>query len=140
MKLLKTMLRNEAGYALTMSLILLVIGGLFVAPSAVLMTTSLKAIRMVDEADLELYAADAGVEYALWRLQYDDELVLPAEGEESSLDFAETPNDRTVIVTISNEGEQGYRIASTAGGTTIESLVSFSGLAWLLESGITSSG
>jgi len=126
MKLVKRMLRNEVGHALPMALVLLFLGGLFVVPVLVLMTTSLKANMVVEENTSELYAADSGVEYGFWYVQDDVQnnggAGLPAEGEALPLDFPEaTINDMTVEVTISNEGVDGYKITSAAGGTTIES-------------------
>ena len=126
MKLVKRMPRGEVGHALPMALVLLFLGGLFVVPVLVLMTTSLKANMVVEENTSELYAADSGVEYGFWYVQDDVRnnggAGLPAEGEDLLLDFPEvTINDMTVEVTISNEGVDGYKITSTAGGTTIES-------------------
>ena len=67
----------------------------------------------------------------------------PAAGEENSIPFPETISDRTVNVTISNEGVYGYKISSTAisdGGdsTTVESYVGFLDFEWLFDSAITS--
>ncbi len=47
-----------------MALILLVLGGLLVVPTLALMTTNLNANRVVDQANLRSYAADAGIQYA----------------------------------------------------------------------------
>jgi len=67
MKLLTTIkkkLKDEAGQVLAMALIMLVLGGLLVVPTLSFMTTNLTANRQVDEANLGLYAADAGIQYA----------------------------------------------------------------------------
>ncbi|MBN2463351.1 MAG: hypothetical protein JXB43_07095 [Dehalococcoidia bacterium] len=67
MKLLTTTkrkLKDESGQALAMALIMLVLGGLLVVPTLQFMTTNLTANRVVDEANLRLYAADAGIQYA----------------------------------------------------------------------------
>lgn len=108
--------RREAGYALPMALVLLVVGGLFVVPSVALMFTSLESNMMVEDADQELYAADAGTEYGLWWcIQPENDGSMPAnEGDISTIPFDDEVNDRTVEVTISNEGEDGYKITSIA--------------------------
>jgi len=61
---IKKKLKDESGQALAMALIMLVLGGLLVVPTLSFMTTNLKANRVVDEANLRLYAADAGIQYA----------------------------------------------------------------------------
>jgi hypothetical protein len=68
------MLQNEAGQALAMALILMLLGGFLVVPLLDLTTTNLNATRVIDEKTRELYAADAGVEHALWHLQSEDRL------------------------------------------------------------------
>jgi len=141
MKLLRKILRNEAGQALPMALVLLVLGGLLVGTSVSLMHTNLKANIMVDRKTSELYAADAGVEQVLWNIQYNDSFTLPAEGAEPQVvDFPGTINDKMVNVTISNEGGNIYKITPTAEGTTIECYISLLDLSWLFDSAITSPG
>ena len=125
---IRRMLKSEAGYALPMALILLLFGGFFVVPCLNLLHTSLKANIMVDESDLELYAADAGVDHALWRFEHDATFTPPAQGSPDQWQLAEELNDRRVDVTLTNEGEQGYKITSIAtsadgDSTTIESYV-----------------
>ena len=64
MKLLKRIFKTESGQVLPMALVLLVLGGLLVVPTLALMTTNLNANRVVDQSNLRLYAADAGIHYA----------------------------------------------------------------------------
>jgi hypothetical protein len=71
MKLLKRIIKKESGQVLPMALVLLVLGGLLVVPTLALMTTNLRANRTVDEANLRLYAADAGVQYAFNKFTHD---------------------------------------------------------------------
>ena len=148
---IRRILKSEAGYALAMALVLLLFGGFFVVPCLNLLYTSLNANIMVDERDLELYAADAGIDYALWYVQDDVEnnggAGLPAQSDEDTLaDLPdETINNRTLNVTISNEGEDGYKITSIAtsadgDSTTIECYISLLDFSWLFENAITSPG
>lgn len=123
-------IRNQSGQsALVMVLILLVVGTLIMGPLLGFMGTGLKAGEMHEELTLGFYAADAGVEDALWHMQYDEGFVLPAEGVDGEpRQLPETINDRTTNVTLSNEGGGIYKITSIAtsddgGNTTVESYV-----------------
>jgi hypothetical protein len=71
MKLLKRILKSEAGQALPMALVLLVLGGFLVVPTLAFMTTNLTANRIVKEKNLETYAADAGIQYAYYKFAHD---------------------------------------------------------------------
>jgi len=142
MKLLRKILRNEAGQALPMALLLLVLGGLLIGTSVSLTYTNLKANIMVDRKTSELYAADAGVEDAVWNLQYGPE---PAGGWGTWSDQIGNINDRTVDVSISDEDGGTYKITSVAtsddgNSTTIECYISLLDFSWLFDSAITSPG
>jgi hypothetical protein len=71
---LKRLIRNEKGQAMILVLILLMIGGLVVTP-ALSMSTALKAGQVYENKMYEFYAADAGIEDALWYLQSSDRLL-----------------------------------------------------------------
>ncbi len=143
MKLLKRILKKEAGQALPMALILLALGGFLVVPTLAFMTTNLTANRQIDRKNLELYAADAGVENALWSIQ-DNPGILPAEGSPLTLDFPDqTINGMsTVTTTITNEDSRIYRINSIAtspdGSTEIEVLRNCLNFSNRLKGAITS--
>ena len=68
-RLLKQILSSEKGQVLPVVLALLVIGGLTIAPSLNYAATSLNAGRIIDEGVRGVYAADAGIEDALWFLE-----------------------------------------------------------------------
>ena len=65
-KLLKQILDSEKGQALPIVLALLVIGGLVLAPSLRYATDTLNSSRILEEGVKGVYAAEAGVEYAIW--------------------------------------------------------------------------
>jgi len=65
---LKQLVSSEKGQALPIVLALLILGGLTIVPSLGYITTSLKSSRMLVEGVRGVYAADAGVEDALWSL------------------------------------------------------------------------
>lgn len=61
--------KRESGQAFILVLILLLIGGLMLPPLLSLVSTGLKASQVYQQKTDELYAADAGVEYALWKIR-----------------------------------------------------------------------
>ena len=110
---------KELGYALPAVLIMLLLGGLIIVPSLSLLSTSLNKNRVIDEEDISVYAADAGIQYAMWHLQpdYEGSFVSPAAGEEASLDFPEVMGGYDVsinIVNVTDGGNTTYKITSTA--------------------------
>jgi hypothetical protein len=115
-KSIKKILSSEEGFALPAALVLLLVGGLLVVPSSVLVSTSLTANRAVDETDKSVYAADAGIEYALWQVQNNPSLQLPSVGQQSSLPFSETLNGKNLTITISNQDGTTFTIISTTEG------------------------
>jgi hypothetical protein len=67
--IVKGAIRNEKGQALILALILLAVGGLILAPLLAYMRTGLTAGEVCEVKTNELYAADAGVEDAVWKIQ-----------------------------------------------------------------------
>ena len=68
-RFLKQVISSEKGQALPLVLALLVLGGLTIAPSLSYAATSLNSARILGESMNGVYAADAGVEDALWCLE-----------------------------------------------------------------------
>lgn len=113
MKLFKRILKKETGQALPIALILLVLGGLLVVPTLGLVSTSLNANRQVDTRNLELYAADAGVESILWNVRYNQQnFPLPANGNQTALPLFNL-DGRAVNANISNQANL-YTITSVS--------------------------
>jgi hypothetical protein len=154
MKLLKTMkgkLKDESGQALAVSLIMLALGGLLVVPMLSFMTTNLNANRQIDRKNLELYAADAGVEQILWNIQYNQYdptdnptgFKLPKSGDPPTSVSVPDINGRTVTVQISKETGQPYQITSKAESpdahyTTVECFLNATGAFSFFDNAITS--
>jgi len=69
--------RGEAGQVLPIVLIMLALGSLLVVPSLNYVSTSLKAGEMIEENVEGLYAAEAGVEDALWKIKNDKPASFP---------------------------------------------------------------
>lgn len=61
--------RGEQGQAMVMALIALTLGMLLITPILSYMSTGVKAATVYKRVTSELYAADAGVEYAMWRIK-----------------------------------------------------------------------
>ncbi|MFC2013076.1 hypothetical protein ACFLUE_02175 [Chloroflexota bacterium] len=76
-RLLVRLMRNEKGQALPIVLIMLVLSGLIVAPIVQYIGTSFTSGRNIERDISELYAANAGIEDTLWKLNYD-----PPDSEE----------------------------------------------------------
>ncbi len=72
MKLLKKIIKGESGQALPIVLILLVLGGLLIAPVLGYASTTLKVGQMHEQKMAALYAADAGIEDAIHKIVTDD--------------------------------------------------------------------
>jgi len=148
-RLMKQLVRNQSGQsALVMVLILLVVGALVLGPLLGFMGTGLKAGQMHEEKTLGLYAADSGVEDAIFwlpELQENDGSAGPYTYWTRNTTYE--MNDRDVDVTVEDVGNQTYKITSTAtsgdgGSTTIESYVTTLRMDFseLLMSAISSNG
>lgn len=157
LKKIMKIIKNEAGQVLPMALVLLLLGGFLIIPTLSLVSTGLKANVEVDQGNLELYAADAGVENILWNMQYnqwdpkdnEDGFTLPDEGEQKpDPPVSFTLNDREVQAVISKTaGEPYYRISCNATNpddghqTELECLCyGTTDYSWFFESCIISAG
>ena len=66
-KIIRKSIKDENGQALLLVLVLLLVGGLIITPLMGLMSAGLKAGQTNEKQMAELYAADSGVEDALWQ-------------------------------------------------------------------------
>ena len=112
----KELIVNQKGNALAMVLLVLVVGGLILAPLLGLMSTGLVSGQVYEKKTDELYATDAGVEDAIWKIENDLLGSYPYEYAEPLV-----VNDKTVNITVLREdldptcGEElDYQIISTA--------------------------
>src|SRR4030042_672636 len=67
---LKKIIKRQDGQIVLIALVLLAIGGLMLPPLLSFMGTGIKVTELHEEEMLSLYAADAGIEDALYRLKY----------------------------------------------------------------------
>jgi len=88
---LNKLIRDEKGQVMILVLILLVVGGLIIAPLLSYMGTGLIVGQVFEKKMDGLYAADAGVEDAIWKIMndppatYPDSYELPADVNEMSV-------------------------------------------------------
>lgn len=122
--------RNKKGYVLLMAIIIMVIGALMIGALLSYLETSLTLANRGEETAATYYAADAGVEEALWNMLHNGSYSLPGDGE-VNLPLELTINGKTVEAIVANPlviNEDIYKITSTAtgndgGSTTLESYV-----------------
>lgn len=120
----RRILRDETGAALAMALILLLIGGLMTAPLLSYMGGGLIAGEVYEARTAELYAVDAGIEDAVWKIQNKDGY-LPCSPGSPARNYTITDiNGKNVDITITSVAlYQGitnltgtYRVESTTTG------------------------
>ena len=107
-KNLKKVIKAEIGQALPITLALLIIGGLTIVPSLNLTFSSAKSSRMLEANIKGTYAADAGVEYALWSL---------ANGMSPPSQLAENINDMQVNIQTVEKGTYTVYPGAVLGGS-----------------------
>jgi len=143
----KKAMRDEKGAALVLTLVLLLVGGLVIAPLLGFMGTGLIAGQVHERRMDELYAADGGVEDAIWMIQN-----APPSSYPYSYPDSLTINGKSVHVEIDREQigtgcptVYRYHFRSTAtstdgSSTTVESYLSASymDLSSLLDNAIIS--
>ena len=115
---MKGLIRDEKGQAMVLALIMLLIGGLVSAPLLSHMGTGIVAGEVYEVKTAELYAADAGVEDAVWNIQHPEEADLPSScGDPTrSYNITNAINGKKVDVTITWVNNLTYRVVSTATG------------------------
>ena len=120
----KRIVRDEKGGAMELVLTLLTVGGLIMAPLLGLMSTGLLAGQVYEMKTDELYAADAGVEDAVWKIdnQVDEVKYLYCGEGNHSWSYPEPGdppfevNNKSVAVTITWVDNSTYRVESIATG------------------------
>jgi hypothetical protein len=110
----KRLIKEEKGAAMILALILLLVGGLITAALLGHMGAGLLAGEVFGRRTAEVYAADAGVEDAMWRIQHGETPVCPANPEESCYNITDI-NGKIVMVCIGYDvNADMYTITSVA--------------------------
>jgi hypothetical protein len=131
----KRLVRDEKGQAMLLALILLLISGLMAAPLLAHMGSGLLTGQVYETRTAELYAADAGVEDAMWKVQNGTEVKPPvACGDPTSWNYTISDvNGKSVaynITYVRNTTGAEYTITSVAttgnkSRTTVEAYVRY---------------
>ena len=115
--IMKKLVRDEKGAALILALILLLIGGLISAALLGHMGSGILAGEVHERRTAELYAADAGVEDAIWWIHHKDEWegAWPCNANSPPAAYNITDvNGRNIEVFIEFEDTATYKITSIA--------------------------
>jgi len=127
----RRIIKDEKGGVMELVLILLTVGGLILAPLLGLMSTGLLAGQVYERKTDELYAADAGVEDAVWKVQDGTEVKAPScITDPTSWNYTVSGvNGKSVAVSITYDATtKGFCVNSTAtgdgSGTKIEAYIS----------------
>lgn len=142
--------RDENGHVFVLTLILLALCGLIVVPVLAYANTGLKANKVYEERTDELYAADAGVNHALWSIKH-NVAGLPSASGSPALEYDVTDdvtgdpltvNGKPVHVTITYSGTATYAVVSRGGSAgdneSIEAEVSVLDFGLFMNNAITS--
>jgi len=150
--IVKRLIRDEKGAALVLALILLLVGGLITAGLLSHMGAGLLAGEIYERRTAELYAADAGVEDAIWKIQNNDGYLPCNPGSDPRIYTITDVNGKSIEVSIDYVDGGTYKITSVAitdddgntaaidSATTIEAYLSASylDLSALLDNAIVS--
>ena len=108
----KMAFKEENGAVLPFALIILMVGVLVVIPLLSLGSTALMTSEVYEDRLLQVYAADAGIEWAMWHISSQTTQV-PSGGEVTLPEFLS--NGLPTNVTITDLGDRQYRITSSSG-------------------------
>jgi len=110
----KRLIRDEKGYILIVALLVLVLVGLVSGPVLSYMVSGLRAGHVFETGAAELYAADAGVEDAVWKIQQGIGLC-PNQFKTYNISDVNGKSVNVTVTYVNNTTETvTYRIESTA--------------------------
>ncbi|WP_133240212.1 hypothetical protein [Dehalogenimonas alkenigignens] len=130
-KPLSRLIRKQAGGILIPTLVMLAVGALIIAPLMGLMATGLKAGQQIEIGAVDYYAADAGVENAIWLInRFDPEAETPDPRVPLLVGYDGAPysmlvDGDTVNITIYKRNSTTYRVTSASAGSTIVTYVTY---------------
>lgn len=101
-RLLGVLRHNQKGQIMPIVLVTLVVGSLLIPASLVLVSTHLKVGNALTENVKGVYAADAGIEDAIWRSVTDPNFLASSNAAPYQYQLANPPNGMNVLVEVSN--------------------------------------
>ncbi len=107
-------MNNETGHVLIVALMVLALGTLIIFPMVSLMVTGLQAGQTVEEKTDIFYAADSGIEYALYYMLNNIELLPDADNISVTVPFNTNVNGVSVEVTVEYVTSNIYNIIAEA--------------------------
>lgn len=110
----KRLIKDEKGQAMILAVILLLVGGLIVSSLLAYMGNGLLNGKVYEKRTAELYAADAGVEDAMWMIQNGNVTACPAQHNQPP--YYINVNGKSVEIKITYMDGPIYHVASTATG------------------------
>lgn len=119
-------IKSEKGQALPLVMIAIMIGAMVIPPFLGHVGGNLTGSKVYAQSIDSEYAADSGVEHAIWDLTYGTiASSIPNNGDTVSYVLPESINGLTANVTISNRIQDlnGYSINATAGDRLITAVV-----------------
>lgn len=133
--------KGEAGQALVLVTVILLLSALVVPPLLGLNFSSTRSAQISEDRMLQLYAADAGIEDALYLLKHR----LMGNATEMDYHLADDLNTCGVDVNIFYVGDGVYKITSTAldtdgANTVLESYVALADYSFLTEYALATDG
>ncbi|MBL7119268.1 MAG: hypothetical protein ISS53_01135 [Dehalococcoidia bacterium] len=94
-------MKEQRGYILLLTLLILTVGTLVIVPFLRHAQAGLNAARISDKRNAERYAADAGIEDAIWRVQVNkDGFTDSVTPDNSSISYSITVNGIEVFITV----------------------------------------
>ena len=100
-------MKRELGQAFVLVLILLAVGGLLIVPFLQIVSTTVKSRQMYGQFINEDYAADAAIEYGMWRLKYEPGFAASLPPGQESEPFYVTLNGVTASTTVIAQAPPG---------------------------------
>jgi Tfp pilus assembly protein PilX len=135
----KRLIRDEKGYIMILALLVLVLVGLISGPVLSYMVSGLRAGHVFETGAAELYAADGGVTYGLWKIE--DAGLCPGNLPQS---YNINVDGKSVAVNIENANNVTYKVTSSAttGNNSHTTVVSYVDVTFMsmLDNAITSLG
>ncbi len=112
-------LNGESGHVMPIVMVTLIVGTLIMIPSLNFVSTNLNTQIVLREKIRAIYAADAGIEDALWKIKYE----IPPEGEDPNwLDDLCLADLDDPAVDWLNDPELGYWLSDTSGTAEINGM------------------
>jgi hypothetical protein len=113
MNKLKRLLKQEKGFALPMALLLIFVAGVIVTPVVWLIETNLRADQVIEQKITGTYAADSGIQYAIYQFTQGVEAETYSPGDPIAFPEGEI-NGFEVSVSVMPVDILDYKIVSVA--------------------------